>query len=238
MAGSRLRTDSGGHRLARELLREPADRVVDARVVVVLQSATSATRDSWRASISRSAVACPASVSRRRRRVRGARARRPARAPTRRRTGGRRRSPRGRRGRRPPRACTRSHAVPGCRSTPAAATVRSMNARVRWRPTRRASSRVSSRSESPLLGEANASPTPAVLDRLAQRALLDQPRQQEGDRDDHGADQEHGRERVGERAGELGADRPGEPLDGARVDPAGADAARRECPTAPRSAGR
>jgi hypothetical protein len=37
-----------------------------------------------------------------------------------------------------------------------------MNARVRSRPTSRASSRVSSFSESPLVGDANASPTPAV----------------------------------------------------------------------------
>ena len=55
------------------------------------------------------------------------------------------------------------------------------------------------------------------LDRLAQRALLDQPREQEGDREDHGGDEKHGRERVAERAGVGVADRRGQALDGRGV---------------------
>ncbi len=50
---------------------------------------------------------------------------------------------------------TSSHAAATGRSTPEASTVPSMKAVVRWRPTNRDSSSVSSRSESPLLGEAN-----------------------------------------------------------------------------------
>ena len=90
--------------------------------------------------------------------------------------------------------------------------MRSMNARVRSRPTSRESSRVSSRSESPLLGEAKASPTPAVSTvwRSGRSSISQDSRKATSD--DRRADQEHGRERVGEGAGVAVAHGRGQPL--------------------------
>ena len=62
------------------------------------------------------------------------------------------------------------------------------------------------------------------LDGLAQRAFLDQPREQEGDRQDRGGDEKDGRERVAERAGVSVADRRGQALDGRGVRVAPTDA--------------
>ena len=96
---------------------------------------------------------------------------------------------------------------------------------------------MSSRSESPLVGEAKASPTPAVPTVWRSGRSSTSHDSRKATSDDPRADQEHGRERVGEGAGVAVADRCGEPLDRARVERAGAGAGGRGARELARSAG-